>query len=185
MKGLLALIHWRYQMLNKCYILYMTFIYFQEVCSVCICSVFSPGKVFWSSLTTGNSFTSSLSSLLRDSQQLQSKFNSCFVCSSSKWKDFKCQPSKPGTSSQLTRILYTSPTSPVSTCKKTSRGSAYCQDRFTHSNFLSSVESFNLTLTNGETVLEGKMRVIRESLLLFSMNETASFILFYFLSSNV
>lgn len=94
------------------------FLFKRLVCIVHICSVFSPGKLFWSSLTTGNSFTSSLSSLLRDSQQLQSKFNSCFVCSSSKWKDFKCQPSKPGTSSQLTRILYTSPTSPVSTCKK-------------------------------------------------------------------
>lgn len=133
-----------------------------------IFSVFLPGKVFWSSLTTGNSFTSSLSSLLRESQQLQSKFSSRFVCISSKWKDFKCQPSKPGTSSQQTRILNTSPRSPVSTCNR------YDEEEHTvRAGSLTEIfpnlctEFLNLTLTNGKVELEAGISMMRESVLLF------------------
>lgn len=103
-RGILYLWHW--------------FIFKWLIYSVYVFLVLLPGKVFWSSVTVRDSFTSSLCPLLRVSQQLHSKFSSCFVCNSSKWKDFRFQPLKPGTSSQPTRILNTSPRSPVSTCTK-------------------------------------------------------------------
>lgn len=136
---------------------------------VCIFSVFLPGKVFWSSFTAGNSFTSDLSSLLRESQQLQTKFSSRSVCSSCKWKDFKCQPSKPGISSQLTRTLYTSPRSPVSTCRKYEEKSTVRNEYwFTSRDSPRSLCRIPKLNTNQwKSWIGGWVSVMRESILLF------------------
>lgn len=145
------------------------FLFKMLVYIVYIFSLSLPGKVFWSSLTAGNSFTSSLSSLLRESQHLQSKFSSCFVCSSSKWKDFKCQPSKPGTSSQLTRILYTCPRSPVSTCNKYHEEERTVRVGSLTEIFSNSVEFLNLTSNNGKAEMKAGISVMREPIILFYM----------------
>lgn len=161
--------HRRYQIQTKHYIISVALISFQAVNLQCVFLVLLPGKVFWSSVTAGNSFTSSLSSLLRVSQQLHSKFTSCFVCNSCKWKDFRCQPLKPGTSSQLTRILYTSPRPPVSTCTKYHEEESTVKVGSLREIFPNpSAEFLNLTINNGKVEFEARIRMMIESTVLFN-----------------
>lgn len=144
-------------------------IFEQLIYSIYAFLVLLPGKVSWPSVTAGNSFTSSLSSLFRVSQQLHSKFSSCFVCNSCKWKDFRYQPLKPGTSSQLTRILYTSPRSPVSTWTKYHEEEGAVKVGSLRQIFPNlSVKIVNLTVNNGNVEFEAGISMVIESMLFVS-----------------